>query len=42
MDDPTLDLDPLLSLKGSGKYIWEDEHADEYVNRLREDPAEQS
>jgi hypothetical protein len=28
--------DPLLSLRGSGKYIWADEHADEYVRRLRE------
>ena len=28
--------DPLLSLRGSGKHIWADEHADEYVNRLRE------
>jgi hypothetical protein len=28
--------DPLLSLRGSGKYLWADEHADEYVRRLRE------
>jgi hypothetical protein len=28
--------DPLLSLRGSGKHIWADEHADEYVRRLRE------
>lgn len=28
--------DPLLSLQGSGKRIWADEHADEYVRRLRE------
>jgi hypothetical protein len=27
--------DPLLSLAGSGKDLWADEHADEYVNRLR-------
>jgi hypothetical protein len=31
--------DPLIRLIGSGKHIWADEHADEYVNRLREDPA---
>lgn len=29
-------LDPLLSLAGSGKLLWADEHADEYVRRLRE------
>jgi hypothetical protein len=29
--------DPLLSLVGTGKQLWSDEHADEYVNRLRED-----
>lgn len=28
--------DPLLSLAGSGKQLWADEHADEYVRRLRE------
>jgi hypothetical protein len=28
--------DPLLALYGSGKKIWSDEHADEYVARLRE------
>lgn len=28
--------DPLLSLAGSGKHLWADEHADEYVRRLRE------
>lgn len=28
--------DPLLNLAGSGKPIWADEHADSYVNRLRE------
>jgi hypothetical protein len=27
--------DPLLSLLGSGKQLWSDEHADEYVRRLR-------
>jgi hypothetical protein len=30
-------IDPLLKLIGSGKDIWKDEHADEYVRRLRED-----
>ena len=28
--------DPLLRLRGSGKQLWADEPADEYVNRLRE------
>ena len=28
--------DPLLALRGSGKHLWKDEHADEYVRRLRE------
>jgi hypothetical protein len=28
--------DPLLSLYGSGKDVWADEHADEYIRRLRE------
>jgi|ERR1700722_338423 hypothetical protein len=28
--------DPLLALAGSGKALWADEHADEYVRRLRE------
>jgi hypothetical protein len=27
--------DPLLALYGSGKSLWADEHADEYVARLR-------
>jgi hypothetical protein len=31
-----LDDDPLLRLIGSGRDIWADEHADEYVRRLRE------
>lgn len=30
------DEDPLLALRGSGKDIWADEHADEYVRRIRE------
>lgn len=29
--------DPLLCLRGSGKDLWADEHADEYVQRLRKD-----
>jgi hypothetical protein len=28
--------DPLLALLGSGKDVWSDEHADDYVRRLRE------
>jgi len=28
--------DPLLSLIGSGRRLWGDEHADKYVQRLRE------
>jgi hypothetical protein len=28
--------DPLLALYGSGKDLWADEHADDYVRRLRE------
>jgi hypothetical protein len=28
--------DPLLSLLGSGRRLWANEHADEYVRRLRE------
>lgn len=28
--------DPLLALAGSGRKLWADEHADEYVQRLRE------
>jgi hypothetical protein len=31
------EADPLLALYGSGKILWADEHADEYVRRLRED-----
>jgi 5'-phosphate synthase pdxT subunit len=30
--------DPLLDLPGSGKQLWVDEHANEYVRRLRSDP----
>lgn len=29
-------LDPLLALRGSGAKLWQDEHADDYVRRLRE------
>jgi hypothetical protein len=29
-------FDSLLALEGSGKDLWGEEHADEYVNRLRE------
>jgi hypothetical protein len=32
-----IDNDPLLALYSSGKGIWADEHADEYVRRLREE-----
>jgi hypothetical protein len=28
--------DPLLELVGSGKQLWSEEHADDYVRRLRE------
>jgi hypothetical protein len=28
--------DPFLSLAGSGRHLWSDEHADKYVRRLRE------
>ncbi|MGA8110235.1 MAG: hypothetical protein WB974_12410 [Acidobacteriaceae bacterium] len=28
--------DPLLALRGSGRHLWKDEHADVYVRRLRE------
>ena len=28
--------DPLLALRGSGRGLWSDEHADDYVRRLRE------
>jgi hypothetical protein len=30
------ETDPLLALAGSGRALWADEHADEYVRRLRE------
>jgi len=28
-------FDALLALQGTGRDLWADEHADEYVNRLR-------
>lgn len=28
--------DPLLALRGSGRDLWADEHADDYIRRLRE------
>ena len=31
-----IENDPLLRSQGSGKHLWVDEPADEYVNRLRE------
>jgi hypothetical protein len=34
--DDRIKNDPLLALRGSGKELWADEHADEYVRRLRE------
>ena len=30
------EADPLLALRGSGRTLWADEHADAYVRRLRE------
>ena len=32
---PNYEDDPLIRLIGSGKHIWADEHADEYVENLR-------
>jgi hypothetical protein len=32
---PNLDDDPLIRLIGSGRHIWADEHADDYVENLR-------
>jgi hypothetical protein len=31
--------DPLLAMRGSGRALWSDEHADQYVERLRRDWA---
>jgi hypothetical protein len=36
-----VERDPLLQLRGSGKKLWAEEHADEYVRRLREDWADE-
>jgi len=36
MTSTAVDNDPLLSLQGSGRQLWSDEHADDYVRRLRE------
>lgn len=33
---PRPESDPLLALRGSGRQIWAEEHADDYVRRLRE------
>jgi hypothetical protein len=33
--EKAIQSDPLLALYGSGKTVWADEHADEYVARLR-------
>ena len=30
------EADLLLALRGSGRELWADEHADEYVRRVRE------
>jgi hypothetical protein len=32
----TQEEDPLLALRGSGRQLWAEEHADDYVRRLRE------
>ena len=31
--------DPVLALRGSGRTLWSDEHADDYVKRLRQGRA---
>ncbi len=35
--DRRIQTDPILALRGLGKHLWADEHADEYVERLRRD-----
>jgi len=35
-DNENKTTDPLLELLGSGRELWADEHADEYVRRLRD------
>jgi hypothetical protein len=32
-----IEFDPLLALRGSGRSLWADEHADDYIRRLRSD-----
>jgi len=39
---PAKEEDPLLALYGSGKQLWAEEHADDYIRRLREGWDEQS
>ena len=34
---PEYEEDPILGLWGVGREIWQDENADEYIRRLRED-----
>jgi hypothetical protein len=36
---PNIQDDPLLRLRGSGRHIWADEHADEYVENLRREQS---
>jgi phage FluMu protein Com len=36
-DKPARESDALLAIYASGRSLWSDEHADEYVRRLRED-----
>lgn len=35
-ESPSPVVDPLLAVRGSGKGLWADEHADAYVRRLRD------
>jgi len=37
LESPGEAHDPLLELRGSGRELWADEHADEYIERLRSD-----
>ena len=36
LQSPTRISDAILALAGSGRELWADEHADDYVRRLRE------
>ena len=36
-ENRSTNTDSLLSVRGTGKQLWADEHADVYVRRLRED-----